>query len=79
MTLINYVSGSGFKANGVYCTYDPNANLCTNDFVYYDGTGFKPYTSSTNVGYSCPSVTAVDYDGTGFKGVSRSMKCTKVE
>jgi len=79
VTLINYVSGQGFQANGVYCQYSPDYGLCLDDFVYYDGTGLKPETTGVGVNKPCPSVTAVDYDGTGFKGVSKSGTCRAVE
>jgi len=62
--LISYYAGSGFKADGYFCSYNSVTQQCSTNAVVFDGTGLKPYTYTVSKNSTCTGGTLVDYNGT---------------
>jgi len=69
--------GTGFLANGYFCSYNSSSNVCVTNEVKFDGTGLKKYFTSASLNGTCTGGTFVYFDGTGMKSnsVSNSL-CT---
>ena len=69
--LISYYAGSGFKADGYFCSYSSATQKCSTNAVVFDGTGLKPYTYTVSKDSVCTGGTLVDYTGSGMKPLSQ--------
>lgn len=69
--------GTGFLANGYFCSYNSSSKTCATNEVLFDGTGLKKYFTSASLNGTCTGGTFLYFDGTGMKSnsVSNSL-CT---
>jgi len=67
-------NGAGLKTDGIYCYF--NGVACTTDVAYFDGTGVKNVTATTDYLVDCPAVNCLDYvSGTGLKVLTCRLTC----